>query len=80
MSSAWAVILSATMFTLHHVLALNIYFDLHVTIIASAGVFIGGATWSCLYLYYRSIWPGWLSHAWADLAIFIIGYKLLFIS
>ncbi len=78
LNPAWAVIVSAGLFTVHHVLALQAYFDWRVTLLASAGVFVGGATWSCLYLYYRSIWPGWISHAWADLAIFVIGYKLIF--
>ncbi|MCC6682324.1 MAG: CPBP family intramembrane metalloprotease [Phycisphaeraceae bacterium] len=67
-------------FTLHHVFALGLNFqwDWRIVGLASTGVFVGGVTWSILYAVYRSIWPGWISHAWADLAIFIIGYQLLF--
>jgi hypothetical protein len=47
-------------------------------VLGSCGVFLGGAAWSWLYLRYRSIWPGYVSHAIADAAIFIIGYRLIF--
>jgi membrane protease YdiL (CAAX protease family) len=47
-------------------------------LLGSLGVFIGGAVWSWLYLRYRSVWPCYLSHALADAAIFIIGYRLIF--
>jgi uncharacterized protein len=51
---------------------------LPTTLLCCAGVFAGGVIWSALYLRYRSIWPGYLSHALADLAIFAIGASLLF--
>ncbi len=75
-----AVIAAGLAFTLHHVFALGLNFqwDWRIVALASTGVFVGGVTWSILYAVYRSVWPGWISHAWADLAIFIIGYQLLF--
>ncbi len=77
--SGWlAVLLSAALFTGHHVLALAAQFDWLVTILASTGVFIGGAAWSWCYLRYRSIWPGFVSHVIVDIAIFIIGWQLIF--
>ena len=38
-----------------------------------AGVFIGGLTWSLLYLRYRNIYACWVSHVYADLIIFLSG-------
>ena len=73
-----AVVASAAIFTAHHVIAVNQYLDLRFTILASAGVFAGGVVWSVLYLRYRSIWPCWISHVMADLAVFGVGWYLLF--
>ncbi len=73
-----AVVASALCFTLHHIFALASYFDWPATLAASAGVFVGGAVWSWCYLRYRSIWPGYVSHAIVDVPIFVIGYIILF--
>jgi hypothetical protein len=73
-----AVGLAGLLFTLHHVVALAAYFDPLVTALCSVGVFIGGVTWSGLYLRYRSIWPGYVSHVLADLALFAVGAHLIF--
>ncbi|MHC4949173.1 MAG: CPBP family intramembrane glutamic endopeptidase [Planctomycetota bacterium] len=73
-----AVLLSAALFTVHHVFALRAQFGWDVTALASAGVFIGGAVWSWCYLRYRSIWPGWLSHVIVDITVFAIGWILIF--
>jgi hypothetical protein len=72
------LVVAALAFTAHHVIALAGQFNWGITLLASLGVFIGGAAWNWLYLRYRSIWPGYVSHAIADLAIFIIGYRLIF--
>lgn len=73
-----AVIAAGVFFTIHHVLALAAQFGWEVTALASLGVFIGGATWSACYLRYRSVWPGYISHICADLAVFWVGWKILF--
>ena len=73
-----AVLAAGAAFTIHHVLALRIQFDWNVTLLASLGVFIGGTVWSWLYLKYRSIWPGYLSHAIVDIAVFTIGWLIIF--
>jgi membrane protease YdiL (CAAX protease family) len=73
-----AVLASALVFTLHHIVALQVYLPPALTALASFGVFVGGATWSWCYLRYRSIWPGWISHIVADIAIFSIGWHLVF--
>ena len=73
-----AVAVSGLLFTLHHVIALDVYFDWRVTVLGSVGVFIGGATWSWLYLRYRNIWAAYVSHVFADVIIFAIGWHLVF--
>ncbi len=73
-----AVVTSAAIFTAHHVIAVSQYLEPFYAILASVGVFVGGAVWSTLYMRYRSIWPGWISHVFADLAVFGVGYWLLF--
>ena len=73
-----AVVFSALGFTLHHIVAMQLYFNWGTVIIAALGVFIGGAIWSWCYLKFRSIWPGYLSHALVDLTLFGIGYRIIF--
>jgi len=73
-----AVVMAGLAFTTHHVFALAAWVPPWLNILASIGVFIGGATWSALYLRYRSIWPGYVSHVFADVAIFIMGWQLIF--
>jgi len=73
-----AVVGSAAAFTLHHVVALSTYLAPVWVAVASLGVFAGGSLWSLLYRRYRSVWPGWLAHAGADVAIFGIGWVVLF--
>ena len=75
---AAAAVLSALFFTLHHFLALRVYFSLPLASLCSAGIFLGGVIWSFLYLRYRSIWPGYLSHAVVDLVVFGLGAWILF--
>jgi membrane protease YdiL (CAAX protease family) len=74
-----AIVLSAVMFTLHHSLALHLFgFEWWQTALASFGLFAAAAVWSLLYMRYRSIWICWLSHAICDVAVYGIGYLLLF--
>ena len=76
--AALAIVLAAIIFTLHHVIVLRAYFEWTIVTLASLGIFIGGAIWSWTYLKYRSIWPGYISHAIVDIAILIIGWQLIF--
>lgn len=76
---AWgAVVASALAFTLHHTIAMSAYFGPAMVVIASLGIFMGGAAWSWCYVRYRSIWPGYLSHAIVDVAVFGLGYHIIF--
>lgn len=78
LGSKGGLAISALGFTAHHVVALAAQFSWPIALLGSLGVCTGGAAWSWLYLRYRSIWPGYLSHAIVDIPIFVIGYWLIF--
>ncbi len=73
-----AIVASALFFMLHHIVAMKVYMGWDATLICSAGIFIGGALWSWMYVKYESIWPGYLSHAIVDMCIFGIGAIMIF--
>jgi membrane protease YdiL (CAAX protease family) len=74
-----AIVFSASLFTLHHAIALHLFgFLWWQTIFASFGLLSAAAIWSWLYIRYRSLWVCWLSHAICDVAVFGIGYTILF--
>ena len=73
-----AILLAALCFTLHHSLILIAYTNWPVTILGSTAVFLAGAIWSGCYLRYRSLWVGYISHAFADLALAIVAWIILF--
>ena len=76
----WAMLLSSIGFTFHHILVLGIYFGfMHwLTWLASFGVGVGGAYWCWSYRRFDTIWPAWISHGIIDVAIFVIGYLIMF--
>jgi membrane protease YdiL (CAAX protease family) len=73
-----AVLVSALCFTIHHTIAMKVFMPWTATVVCSAGIFIGGALWSWIYVKYESIWPGYVSHAIVDLCVFGIGAVMLF--
>ena len=78
-SDSIGIIFSAAMFTLHHAIALHLFgFIWWQTLIACFGLLSAAAIWSWLYIRFRSIWICWLSHAICDVAVFAIGYTILF--
>ncbi len=78
MNDAAAVLASALAFTIHHTVAMADYLGPLHNGLGTVAVFSAGACWSWLYLRYRSIWPPWVAHVIADVAIFLIGWHLLF--
>lgn len=80
MRPAWSAMASALAFTIHHVIALQVFVSPLTVLIASAGIFVGGAVWSCCYVRFKSIWPGYVSHAIVDVAVFATGYYLIFVA
>lgn len=73
-----AVALSAIFFSVHHLVALKVQMAWPAALICTFGVLLGGAIWSGCYLRFRSIWPGYFSHILADVAVFGIGWSLIF--
>ncbi len=72
------ILLCAFCFTVHHSLILMAYTNWPVVLLGSAGVFLAGAVWSWTYLTYRSIWSGYISHVFADLALAMVAWHLIF--
>jgi membrane protease YdiL (CAAX protease family) len=72
-----SALLSSAVFTLHHSIALVFFLEPLGAVIASLGVFIGGTIFSWLYLEYRSIWIVWVTHACADVAIFVVAWNIV---
>jgi membrane protease YdiL (CAAX protease family) len=75
---AGGIALSALLFTAHHIVALLAYLDPGPTLLASGGVFTGGALWAWLRLRGDDLWAPYASHVLADAAIFAVGYHALF--
>jgi membrane protease YdiL (CAAX protease family) len=73
-----AIAAAALFFTLHHIIAIQAFVSWSAVWLCSLGVFLGGVVWSAMYVRYRSIWPGYLSHAIVDLTIFTILAYMLF--
>ncbi|MDH3981754.1 MAG: CPBP family intramembrane metalloprotease [Kiritimatiellaceae bacterium] len=78
LSPMGGIITSAMAFTLHHFVAMQVYFSPLVAWICSLFIFAGGVWWSWMFVRYKTIWPGWLSHALVDIAVFGTGYWLIF--
>ncbi|VGO17134.1 hypothetical protein PDESU_05729 [Pontiella desulfatans] len=78
LSRMGGIVASAICFTIHHYLAMQLYFSSTVAAICSFFIFIGGVWWSWMFVRYKTIWPGWLSHALVDIAVFGTGYWLIF--
>lgn len=73
-----AVALANLGFVLHHTIAMSLYFDPMTNALASLGIFIGGCTWSAIYLKTGNIYGSYLSHIFADIALFYVGYQIAF--
>ncbi len=76
-----AVAISSIGFMAHHVIVLAVYFPGRFWTAAvpfSLAVALGGVVWAILYERYRSIIPGWFSHALVDMSLMVVGYDLLF--
>lgn len=73
-----AIILAGLCFMLHHTIAMSLYFDWKVNAMASFGVFSGGVIWSILYLRSNNIYAAYVSHIFADIALFYVGYRVAF--
>lgn len=77
---AGAILIAAMLFTIHHVFALSAWVGLPLVVLGVVGVFLGAVIWSAIYAFERSLWPCYLSHVLADLAIMLVGYDVVFRS
>lgn len=77
LSHTLVLLLSATIFTAHHVVVLGAFFNWPVVLLGSVAVFVGGLLWSWSLVRWRSLLPGWCMHGIVDIVIFWIGAVLL---
>jgi membrane protease YdiL (CAAX protease family) len=76
-----AIVVSSLAFTAHHIIVLDAYLPDHFLVAVvpfSLSVTVGGAVWAWLYARTGSVYSAWLSHAFVDAAIMILGYDLVF--
>jgi membrane protease YdiL (CAAX protease family) len=73
-----AVLASGLGFTIHHFIAMQVYFSPWIAALCTLFIFVGGVWWSWMFVRCKTIWPGWLSHALVDIAVFGVGYWLIF--
>lgn len=72
--------LSALFFALYHVAIIAFWFDLWVFALCMIALFIGGVLFNLLNENSGTIYPSWLTHACANLAINSIGMILFYAS
>jgi uncharacterized protein len=78
-----AIVVSALAFMGYHVVNLMAFFPGKLwTLVApmSTCIFVGGSVWAWLYRRTGSIYAPWVSHVLVDLAVFAVGYDLLFVK
>jgi uncharacterized protein len=78
-----ANLLSSVAFMAYHVVLLFPFFTgkfLTLVVPLSLGIAVGGAVWAWLYERTGSIYAPWLSHLIIDVAIFAVGYDLIFVK
>ncbi|MBU1151983.1 CPBP family intramembrane metalloprotease [Patescibacteria group bacterium] len=77
MGRSAAIVVGSLAFASHHFIVVIQFAPLHLTIIATAVIFLLGVYWSKLYLDTKSIAGSWLSHFMADAIVMGIGYFLI---
>lgn len=73
-----AMIIGSAAFASHHAIVTYQFSSLPIALFGAAGVFAIGYAWSHLYLKTKSLIGPWISHIFADAAIMLIGYLLIF--
>jgi membrane protease YdiL (CAAX protease family) len=77
-----AIVVSAAAFAAYHVINLAAFFPgkfWTFVVPLSTCIAVGGMVWAWLYARTGSIYAPWVSHLLVDVAIFAIGYDLLFV-
>ena len=73
-----AIAVSSIGFMAHHVILLVTYFSWPWAVLFALAVAMAGAIWAWLYQRSGLLYGPWLSHLLAEIAIFAIGYRLVF--
>lgn len=73
-----AIVFSAVFFSLHHGIATSLYFPAWMVIGAMFATCSAGILWGYLYNRNKSVFTPFISHIIADIAIFSLGYTLMF--
>ncbi len=73
-----ALIIGAFAFALHHYLLLSQFFPWPIVLFFGTVVGAAGGWWSYIYSKTNSLWGAWLSHLFADLAVMIVAYMMIF--
>lgn len=77
MKLPWALAVSSVAFMAHHVILLGVYAGLGVLgMLGALAVAGAGAVWAWMYHRSGSLIGPWLSHTWADAAIFAMAWDL----
>ncbi len=72
-----SMIVGNILFALHHYVILSQFAPWPLVVVFGALVGVAGYTWSHIYLRTGSLLGAWVSHAFADAAIFFVGYLLV---
>jgi len=78
MPAGWAGLLASLAFAGHHYVVLGCYFSPTGTLVFGTGVGIGGALWCWMLRRQKTLLGCWLSHALVDVAVFAVGYRIVF--
>ena len=76
-----AIGVSSVGFMAHHVCIVSVFFGWWspMSLLLSAAVAVGGAIWAWIYHRTNSLFATWISHAFVDAGIFLIGYELSYV-
>jgi uncharacterized protein len=73
-----ASVVAGLIFAAHHAVILTAQFEPGIAWLGTAGVFAGGLVWTWCYERSGSILPAWASHGIVDLAIMLVGWRMIF--
>jgi membrane protease YdiL (CAAX protease family) len=78
-SPSAAIGISSVGFMAHHVCIISTFFGWFspMSLLLSAAVAIGGVIFAAIYQRTNSLYAPWISHAFVDAAIFLVGYDLM---
>ncbi|MFT7615443.1 MAG: membrane protease YdiL (CAAX protease family) [Candidatus Woesearchaeota archaeon] len=67
---------TSAIFAVYHISIFVMWFSWWISSIALVGLFVGGIIFSKANEKSKTIYPGWIIHMWADIAIIVIGLQM----